>query len=132
MSFSDSIGDMIARIRNGQMAGKAFVTSPDSKLRRNVLEVLKTEGFLTGYEVAEVKKGINEIKIELKYFEGEGAIKEIKRISKPGRRVYSKSTEIQSVHNGLGISILSTSKGIKASHDARKENLGGEVICTVF
>ncbi len=132
MSFSDTIGDMITRIRNGQKAGLASVSCPDSLLRQGVLEVLKNEGFIKGYESSEIRKGVNELRIDLKYFEGVGAIKEIKRVSTPGRRSYSKATDIPKVKNGLGIAILSTSQGVLADYEARKRNVGGELLCYVF
>ncbi len=132
MSFSDTIGDMITRIRNGQKAGLASVKCPASILREGVLEVLKNEGFIKGYETSEVRKGVKEIRIDLKYFEGQGAIKEITRVSTPGRRHYSKTVDIPKVKNGLGIAILSTSAGVLADYEARKRNVGGEILCYVF
>jgi small subunit ribosomal protein S8 len=132
MSFSDTIGDMITRIRNGQKVGLASVTSPDSRLRRGVLEVLKNEGFIKGYEASALRKGVSELRIDLKYFEGLGAIKEIRRVSTPGRRSYSDAAGIPHVRNGLGIAILSTSAGVLADYEARKRNVGGEVLCYVF
>lgn len=132
MSFSDTIGDMITRIRNGQKAGLASVKCPDSKLRQGVLEVLKNEGFIKGFESSELRKGISELRIDLKYYEGAGVIKEIKRVSTPGRRSYSTSSDIPKVKNGLGIAIISTSEGILADYEARKRNVGGELLCYVF
>jgi small subunit ribosomal protein S8 len=132
MSLTDTIGDMLTRIRNGQKAGLASVVSPDSNLRRGVLAVLKAEGFIKGYEAAEVRKGVSELRIDLKYFEGKGAIREIKRVSTPGRRSYSEAKSIPHVKNGLGVAILSTSAGVLADYDARKRNVGGEVLCYVF
>lgn len=132
MQISDTIADMLARIRNGQMAKKELVACPSSKLRKAVLDVLKEEGFVTSYDEKELRAGVKELTITLRYFEGEGAIKEIKKVSKPGRRVYSKSDEIPAVMNGLGVAILSTAQGVMADHTAREKNLGGEVICTVF
>ncbi len=132
MSFSDTIGDMITRIRNGQKAGLASVKCPASALREGVLEVLKNEGYIKGYETSEIRKGVKEIRIDLKYFEGQGVIKEIKRVSTPGRRNYSKTVDIPKVKNGLGIAILSTSAGVLADYEARKRNVGGEVLCYVF
>ncbi len=128
MALSDPLGDMLTRIRNGQKAGLSAVTSPASKLRANVLDVLKREGFIRGYESAEGA----EFRIELKYHEGHPVIREIKRISTPGRRVYSKIAELQPVFNGLGISILSTPRGVMSDHEARAANVGGEVLCRVF
>ena len=132
MSFSDTIGDMLTRIRNGQKAGLASVKCPASILREGVLEVLKNEGYIKGYETSEIRKGVKELRIDLKYFEGQGAIKEIKRVSTPGRRHYSKTVDIPKVKNGLGIAILSTSVGVLADYDARKRNVGGEILCYVF
>ncbi len=132
MSFSDTIGDMLTRIRNGQKAGLASVKCPASILREGVLEVLKNEGFIKGYETSEIRKGVKEIRIDLKYFEGQGVIKEIKRVSTPGRRNYSKIVDIPKVKNGLGIAILSTSVGVLADYEARKRNVGGEILCYVF
>lgn len=131
MSMSDPLGDMLTRIRNGQMAKKAFIESPASKLRANVLEVLKSEGFIRGYEQTEAKVG-TALRIELKYNEGEPAIREISRISKPGRRVYSGVKKLPKVYNGLGIAILSTPQGVISDHQARANHVGGEVLCRVF
>ena len=132
MSMSDPLGDMLTRIRNGQQARKNDVVAPASKLRANVLEVLQREGFIRGYEAYEVRPGINELRIELKYHEGTPVIKEISRVSKPGRRVYSKIKDLSKVYNGLGISILSTPRGVMSDHEARQANVGGEVLCKVF
>ncbi|UUX48671.1 30S ribosomal protein S8 [Nisaea acidiphila] len=132
MTMSDPLGDMLTRIRNGQTAGKSVVVSPASKLRSNVLEVLKREGFIRGYSSAEVRKGINELTIELKYYEGEPVIREIQRVSRPGRRVYSKIKDLPRSYNGLGIQILSTPRGILSDNEARAANVGGEVLCQVF
>ncbi len=132
MSVSDTLGDMLTRIRNGQQAHKSEVVSPASKLRANVLEVLKREGFIRGYEKKNVREGVDEIRIELKYHEGKPVIKEIHRVSTPGRRVYSKAGELPKVYNGLGISILSTSKGVISDSEARASGIGGEVLCKVF
>ena len=132
MSMSDPLGDMLTRIRNGQRANLATVNCPASKLRANVLEVLKNEGFIRAYETQEVRKGISEIVIELKYHEGQGVIREIKRVSKPGRRVYSKIKSLNRVYNGLGMSILTTPRGVMSDVQARNENVGGEVLCRVF
>lgn len=131
MALTDPLGDLLARIRNGQQAGKASIMSPASKLRANVLEVLKKEGYIRGYEVvAEGPK--NNIRIELKYFEGAPVIKTIDRVSKPGRRVYSGISELPKVRGGLGISILSTPRGVMSDTEARAANVGGEVLCRVF
>lgn len=132
MSMSDPLGDMLTRIRNGQMAKKSSVNAPASKLRSNVLDVLKREGFIRGFEQVEKSAGISEIKIELKYFEGQPAIQEISRVSKPGRRVYSKIKNLSNVYNGLGISIISTPRGVMSDAEAREANVGGEVLCQVF
>ena len=132
MSMSDPLGDMLTRIRNGQMAKKSSVSAPASKLRSNVLDVLKREGFIRGFEQVEKSAGISEIKIELKYFEGQPAIQEISRVSKPGRRVYSKIKNLSNVYNGLGISIISTPRGVMSDAEAREANVGGEVLCQVF
>lgn len=132
MSMTDPLGDMLTRIRNGQSAGHSSVISPASKLRERVLEVLQQEGFIRGYSVAELRAGISEITIELKYQEGTPVIREIKRVSRPGRRVYSKINDLRQVYGGLGISILSTPKGVVSDQTARAENVGGEVLCHVF
>ena len=132
MSLSDPLGDMLTRIRNGQKAGKATIVSPASKARANVLEVLKREGYIRGYEQNDGEAGGAELRIELKYHEGHPVIREISRISRPGRRVYSKVTDIPRVFNGLGISILSTPRGVMSDNEARAANVGGEVICRVF
>ncbi len=132
MSMSDPLGDMITRIRNGQRARKQTIASPASNLRQSVLEVLKREGYIRGYSKESVKTGVEEISIELKYFEGKPVISEISRVSKPGRRVYSKVNDLQKNYNGLGIYILSTPKGVLSDHEARKENVGGEILCKVF
>ena len=132
MSVNDPIGDMIARIRNAQMRSKSKVSMPSSKQRERVAEVLKTEGFIRGYASVAHASGRNELEIELKYFDGAPVIREIERISKPGRRVYASVKALPRVNNGLGIAILSTPKGVMADHDARDANVGGEIICTVF
>ncbi|MBI5121655.1 MAG: 30S ribosomal protein S8 [Rhodospirillales bacterium] len=132
MSLTDPLGDLLTRIRNGQRARKASVVAPASKLRENVLDVLKREGYIRGYGRANCRPGIDEITIELKYNEGEPVIREISRISTPGRRVYSKIKDLPKVYNGLGISILSTPKGVMSDAEARAANVGGEVLCQVF
>lgn len=132
MSVSDPIGDMLARIRNAQERGKSKVTTPASRLRERVLEVLQNEGFIRGYVTVQKEQGKSEIEIELKYFDGAPVIHEIQRVSKPSRRVYASVGTIPTVYNGLGISILSTPKGVMSDADARAQNVGGEVICTVF
>lgn len=132
MSMTDPLSDMLTRIRNGQRSRMNSVTSPASKLRSNVLEVLKREGFIRDFSQYEVRPGINELKIELKYHEGDPVIREINRISKPGRRIYSKIRDLTRVYNGLGISILSTPRGVMSDAEARAANVGGEVLCKVF
>jgi small subunit ribosomal protein S8 len=132
MSMSDPIGDLLTRIRNGQRAKMRTVTAPDSRLRASVLDVLQSEGFIRGYSQLEMRSGIRELTIELKYHEGEPVIREITRVSRPGRRVYSKIRDLRQVYGGLGIAILSTPKGVLSDNDARAENVGGEVICHVF
>jgi len=131
MPMNDPLGDLLARIRNAQMRNKSKVSSPNSKLRESVLEVLKTEGYIRSYAVVE-QDGRSEIEIELKYFEGEPVIREIERISKPGRRVYASVRNLPRINNGLGVAIVSTPKGVMADHAARDANVGGEVLCTVF
>jgi len=132
MAMSDPLGDMLSRIRNGQAARKNAVPVPSSKLRANVLDVLQREGYIRGYSTSEIKKGISELNVELKYFDGEPVIKEIARVSKPGRRVYSGIKDLGRVYNGLGISILSTPKGVMSDSEARENNVGGEVLCRVY
>ena len=132
MSTHDPISDLITRIRNAQMRAKPKVSTPGSKMRANVLEVLKAEGYIRGYASVEHASGRSELEIELKYFDGEPVIREIERISKPGRRVYATVDAMPRVANGLGVSIVSTPKGVMADHSARENNVGGEVLCTVF
>jgi small subunit ribosomal protein S8 len=132
MTMSDPLGDMLTRIRNGQRARSSSVKSPASRTRANVLEVLRREGYIRGFTKADVRPGIAEFVIELKYLDGEPVIKEISRVSKPGRRVYSKITELPKVYNGLGIAILSTPRGVMSDNEARAANVGGEVLCRVF
>lgn len=132
MPISDPIGDLITRIRNGQMARLTAVHSPASKMRANLLEVLKREGYIRDYSVKKADNGLSELSIELKYSEGQPVIKEIKRVSTPGRRVYSKIKSVPRVYNGLGISILSTPRGVLSDKEAREANVGGEVLCRVF
>src|SRR5689334_15756802 len=132
MAVNDPIGDLITRIRNAGLRKKSKLSSPNSRLRASVLEVLKTEGYIRDYSTVEHKDGRNEVEIELKYFEGQPAIREIERISKPGRRVYVSAKHLPRVNNGLGISIVSTPKGVMADHAARDANVGGEVLLTVF
>lgn len=132
MALSDPLGDMLTRIRNGQHAHMGAVNSPASKLRANVLEVLKREGYIRGYSQEELRPGVQQLKIELKYYEGEPCIKEVSRVSKPGRRVYSKINDLPRYYNGLGIAILSTPRGVMSDNEARAANVGGEVLCRVF
>jgi small subunit ribosomal protein S8 len=132
MSMTDPLGDMITRIRNAQMRSKPKVSIPGSKMRERVLEVLKTEGFIRGYASVAHTSGRSELEVELKYFDGTPVIREISRVSKPGRRVYASVKALPRINNGLGISILSTPKGVMADHEARDANVGGEIICTVF
>lgn len=132
MPVNDPIGDLLTRIRNAQMRGKSTVATPASKLRGRVLDVLLSEGYIRGYEKAETSNGQGEFTISLKYFEGEPVIRELKRVSKPGRRVYMGVGEIPSVRNGLGVAIVSTPKGVLSDANARAANVGGEVLCTVF
>ena len=131
MSMNDPLGDLLTRIRNAQMRNKGKVSSPNSRLRERVLEVLKSEGYIRGYAVVE-REGFSEIEIELKYFDGEPVIREIERVSKPGRRVYTSVRNLPRINNGLGVAIVSTPKGVMADHDARDANVGGEILCTVF
>ncbi len=130
MNLNDPLGDMLTRIRNAQMRGRASVATPASKLRARVLDVLQSEGYIRGYAQVE-KDGKAEIEIELKYFDGAPVIQQIARVSKPGRRVYSGAKEIPLERNGLGISILSTPKGVMSDNVARTENVGGEILCRV-
>jgi len=132
MSFSDPLGDMLTRIRNGQKARKMTITSPASKLRANVLEVLKEEGYIRGYFHETVSEGIGDLKIELKYFENQPVIQSLDRVSKPGRRVYAKIKDLKQINNGLGLVVLSTPKGVLSDGKARELNVGGEVLCSVF
>lgn len=132
MALNDPLGDMITRIRNAAARNKPRVTTPASKLRARVLDVLKSEGYIRGYTTIEHGNGRSEFDIELKYFDGEPAIREIARVSKPGRRVYVSVKSLPRVNNGLGVAILSTPRGVMADHDAREQNVGGEVLCTVF
>ena len=132
MSMSDPLGDMLTRIRNAMMRSKSTVSTPASKLREHVLDVLQSEGYIRGYSTSEVIGGKSEISIELKYFDGTPVIQKIERVSKPGRRVYAGAQGIPSVANGLGISIVSTPRGVMADHEARAQNVGGEVLCRIF
>ena len=132
MSMTDPLGDLFSRIRNAQMRNKSKVSTPGSKMRARVLEVLKNEGYIRGYSSVEHKDGRSEFEIELKYFDGAPVIREIERISKPGRRVYASVRALPRINNGLGVAILSTPKGVMADHEARDANVGGEILCTVF
>jgi small subunit ribosomal protein S8 len=130
--MNDPIADMLTRIRNSQMRGKSVVSTPASKLRVRVLEVLADEGYIRGFEETKGEDGHPAIEISLKYYEGEPVIRELKRVSKPGRRVYMSVGDIPSVRQGLGVSIVSTSKGVMSDANARAANVGGEVLCTIF
>ncbi len=130
--MNDPLGDMLTRIRNAQMRGKSTTLSPASKLRKWVLDVLADEGYIRGYEEAKDDRGHPAIEISLKYYEGTPVIRELKRVSKPGRRVYMGVGDIPQVRQGLGVSIVSTSKGVMTDATARSQNVGGEVLCTVF
>ena len=132
MAVNDPIGDLITRIRNAQARNKSKVSTPGSSLRVRVLDVLKSEGYIRGYATLETKDGRSEIEIELKYFDGEPVIREIERVSKPGRRVYASVKALPRINNGLGVAIVSTPKGVMADHAARDANVGGEILCTVF
>jgi small subunit ribosomal protein S8 len=132
MMMNDPLGDMLTRIRNAQMRGKSTVSTPASKLRAWVLDVLVSEGYIRGYEKSDSDNGQGELTISLKYFEGTPVIRDLKRVSKPGRRVYMGVKDIPSVRNGLGVSIVSTPKGVMSDAAARAANVGGEVLCTIF
>ncbi|MCI4680079.1 30S ribosomal protein S8 [Rhodoblastus acidophilus] len=132
MAINDPVGDLLTRIRNAQMRRKSSVSTPGSRLRAHVLDVLKDEGYIRGYSVTEYGNGRTDFEIELKYFDGQPVIREISRVSKPGRRVYAAVGALPRVANGLGIAIISTPKGVLADHAARDANVGGEVLATVF
>ena len=132
MTLMDPIGDMFTRIRNGQMRSLTKVEIPSSNFRLKILEVLKSEGFITNFYLEKKENNKKSLMVDLKYYEGTPVIREIKRISKPGRRVYSRATSIPKIQNGLGLAIISTTKGVMSDVDARKNNIGGEVICKVF
>ena len=132
MAVSDPLGDMLTRIRNAQRARHTSCVAPASRLRANVLDVLKREGFIRGFSAEEVRPGVAQLRIELKYNEGEPVIKEIHRVSKPGRRVYSRIKELPRVYAGLGVSILSTPRGVLSGREAKKQNLGGELLAYVW
>jgi small subunit ribosomal protein S8 len=132
MSVNDPLGDLFSRIRNAQQRRIGKIKTPGSKMRARVLDVLQSEGYIRGYSTAEFDNGRTEFEIELKYYDGQPVIRDIKRVSKPGRRVYASIDAVPRVANGLGVTILSTSKGVMADHSAREQNVGGEVICTIF
>ncbi len=132
MSMTDPLGDMLTRIRNSQLRGKNKVSTPASKIRGRVLDVLESEGFIRGYTRVEYDGGKSEFEIELKYADGTPVIQEIQRVSKPGRRVYASVRNLPTIRNGLGVAILSTPKGVMSDADARAQNVGGEVLCQVF
>jgi small subunit ribosomal protein S8 len=132
MAMNDPLGDMLTRIRNAQMRKRGKVTTPGSSLRKKVLDVLEAEGYIRGYSTTDYGNGRSEFEIELKYFDNEPVIREIERVSKPGRRVYATVEAMPRVANGLGVAIVSTPKGVMADHAARENNVGGEVLCTVF
>jgi small subunit ribosomal protein S8 len=132
MTMTDPLGDMLTRIRNGQRCGMSTVNCPASKMRANVLDALQREGYIRGFSWSELSKGIKEITIELKYSNGDPVIREISRVSKPGRRVYSKIKHLSREYNGLGVSILSTPRGVLSDAEAREANVGGEILCKVF
>ena len=132
MSLTDPLGDMLTRIRNGQMAKLPKVDCPSSRFRKRVLEVLQREGYIRGFTESQLRGGQTMLEIELKYHDGEGCIRKIDRVSKPGRRVYAGIKDFGRVFNGLGISILSTPRGVLSDNEARSQNVGGEVLCRVF
>ena len=132
MTLMDPIGDMLTRIRNGQQRLMAKVEMPSSSLRLKILEVLKTEGFISTYHIEKKENNKISLIVDLKYYEGNPVIKDIRRISKPGRRVYSRATSIPRIQNGLGLAIISTNRGVMSDIEAKKNNIGGEIICKVF
>ncbi len=132
MAMTDPVGDLLARIRNGQLRGLSTIKSPNSRLRVSVLDVLKEEGFIRGYTEVELQSGKREIEIELKYHEGQPVIRELKRVSTPGRRVYTSVKDLKPHRQGLGVSIVSTPQGVMTDTHAREKNVGGEVLCQVF
>ena len=132
MTLTDPIGDMFSRIRNGQLRSLNSIDIPSSNFRQNILKILKEEGYIKDYFIEKTENNKTTLKINLKYYEGYPVIKEIKRISKPGRRIYSRANSIPRVMNGLGLAILSTPKGVMTDTEARKNNLGGEIICRIF
>ena len=132
MTLMDPIGDMLTRIRNGQQRLMQKVEMPSSTLRLNILEVLKNEGFISSYHIEKKENNKITLIVDLKYYEGNPVIKDIRRVSKPGRRVYSRATSIPRIQNGLGLAIISTNKGVKSDIEARKNNIGGEILCRIF
>ena len=132
MTLVDPIGDMLTRIRNGQMRSLNKINIPFSNFRLKILEVLKKEGYIVDFNTDNAKQKIKFLSVDLKYYEGQPVIKEIKRVSKPGRRIYAKADSIPKIQNGLGLAILSTSKGIMTDSEARNQNVGGEIICRIF
>ncbi len=132
MTMTDPLGDMLTRIRNAQMRSKSKVATPASRLRARVLDVLQEEGYIRGYAQVDYDGGKSELEIELKYYDGQPVIRKLQRVSKPGRRVYSSVRDLPTVMNGLGVAILSTPKGVMSDTKARDENVGGEVLCSVF
>jgi small subunit ribosomal protein S8 len=132
MAMNDPLGDMLTRIRNAQMRKRGKVSTPGSSLRKKVLDVLESEGYIRGYSTTDYGDGRTEFEIELKYFDDQPVIRKIERVSKPGRRVYANVDAMPRVGNGLGVAIVSTPKGVMADHSARENNVGGEVLCTVF
>lgn len=132
MSMSDPLGDMLSRIRNGQQARKTSVSCPWSRIRENVCKVLQSEGFIRGFKIEDLGGNKKDLVIDLKYESGQGVIRKIQRVSKPGRRIYTKVTDMPRFYNGLGISIVSTPKGVLSDSRAREENVGGEVLCQVY
>ena len=132
MTMSDPVGDMLTRIRNGLHANHLSVNCPHSAFRESICKELQEEGYIRGFSVADIGNNKKELTIELKYDEGQPAIRELKRVSKPGRRIYTKITDIEPFYNGLGVSIISTPRGVMADHRAKTENVGGEIICQVY
>ena len=132
MTFVDPIGDMITRIRNAQMRSLSSVKIPGSNFRKRILDVLKKEGYISNYQILSDVKSKNSLSVDLKYYNGNPVIKDIKRISKPGRRIYARADSLPRIQNGLGLAIVSTSKGIMSDNEARNKNIGGEIICKVF
>ena len=132
MAFNDSLSDMLARIKNAHKANKTYTSCYKSKLNNNVLSVLKDEGYIRDFKNVEIRQGINNIKIDLKYYNGIPVIKKIKRVSKPGIRIYAKINDLPKPYGGLGISIISTPKGVMSDKKARDNNVGGEILCEVF